>query len=71
MEILYIDLEGRIEAQRLGKEEEGMGSNGHKGTPAYQRIQSEVRQQIKAGDLKPGDAVASERELANESTSTS
>ena len=41
-----------------------MGSNGHKGTPAYQRIQSAIRQQIEAGELKPGDAVASERELA-------
>ena len=41
-----------------------MGSNGHKGTPAYQRIQGTIRQQIEAGDLKPGDAVASERELA-------
>jgi GntR family transcriptional regulator len=41
-----------------------MGSNGHKGTPAYQRIQSAIREQIEAGELKPGDAVASERELA-------
>jgi GntR family transcriptional regulator len=46
------------------KEERSMGSNGHKGTPAYQRIQSAVRQLIEAGELKPGDAVASERELA-------
>jgi GntR family transcriptional regulator len=46
------------------KDERSMGTNGHKGTPAYQRIQSAVRQQIEAGELKPGDAVASERELA-------
>src|SRR5215469_4946673 len=41
-----------------------MGSNGHKGTPAYQRIQRMIRAQIEAGELKPGDTVASERELA-------
>src|SRR5437588_1762132 len=46
------------------KERRRMGSNGHKDAPAYQRIQSAIRQQIEAGDLKPGDAVASERELA-------
>jgi GntR family transcriptional regulator len=32
--------------------------------PAYQKIQSAIREQIELGDLKPGDAVASERELA-------
>ena len=41
-----------------------MGSNDHNGTPAYQRIQRAIREQIEAGELKPGDAVASERELA-------
>ena len=41
-----------------------MGSSDHNGTPAYQRIQSAIRTQIEAGELKPGDAVASERELA-------
>ena len=41
-----------------------MGSNHHNGTPAYQRIQLAIREQIEAGELKPGDAVASERELA-------
>jgi GntR family transcriptional regulator len=41
-----------------------MGSNDHHGTPAYQRIQKAIREQIEAGELKPGDAVASERELA-------
>lgn len=41
-----------------------MGSNDHNGTPAYQRIQKAIREQIEAGQLKPGDAVASERELA-------
>jgi GntR family transcriptional regulator len=34
------------------------------GIPAYQRIQSAIRQIIEAGDLRPGDAVPSERELA-------
>src|SRR5215471_15693259 len=41
-----------------------MGPNGQNGTPAYQRIQSAIRDQIGAGELKPGDSVASERELA-------
>src|SRR5215469_8157931 len=41
-----------------------MGSSDHNGTPAYQRIQGALRTQIEAGELKPGDAVASERELA-------
>jgi GntR family transcriptional regulator len=34
------------------------------GIPAYRRIQGAIRSVIEAGDLKPGDAVASERELA-------
>src|SRR5499433_1008417 len=32
--------------------------------PAYQRIQSSIRKRIDAGHLRPGDAVASERDLA-------
>jgi GntR family transcriptional regulator len=36
----------------------------HKATPAYQRIQQEILRQIESGDLKPGDAVSSERELS-------
>ena len=32
--------------------------------PAYKRIQSEIRDRIACASLKPGDAVASERELA-------
>ena len=34
------------------------------GLPAYQRIQSTIRKRIDAGRLRPGDAVASERDLA-------
>jgi len=34
------------------------------GTPAYKRIQSVIVKRIEAGQLKPGDAVDSERELA-------
>src|SRR5207247_3596769 len=34
------------------------------GTPAYQRIQAVVRKQIDSGQLKVGDSVSSERELA-------
>src|ERR1700729_1370939 len=32
--------------------------------PAYRRIQTAIRQRIDSGELKPGDVVDSERELA-------
>jgi GntR family transcriptional regulator len=35
-----------------------------KATPAYQKIQHAILRQIESGQLKPGDAVDSERELA-------
>src|SRR3954469_11238406 len=41
-----------------------MSGNGQRGFPAYPKIQGSIRQRIDAGDLKPGDSVASERELA-------
>jgi GntR family transcriptional regulator len=41
-----------------------MASTGRNGTPAYKRIQSIISKRIEAGQLKPGDAVDSERELA-------
>jgi len=41
-----------------------MARNGQNGMPAYQRIQGAIRERIDAGELKPGDAVNSERELA-------
>src|SRR5215470_11118433 len=41
-----------------------MARNGQNGMPAYQRIQGSIRERIDAGELKPGDAVTSERELA-------
>src|SRR5450755_4827822 len=34
------------------------------GIPAYQKIQRTIRQRIEAKQLKPGDAVSSERDLA-------
>jgi GntR family transcriptional regulator len=34
------------------------------GTPAYKKIQNAIRKQIQSSQLKPGDAVSSERELA-------
>jgi GntR family transcriptional regulator len=34
------------------------------GIPAYRRIQGKIRKIIETGDLRPGDAVPSERELA-------
>src|ERR1700723_2131056 len=37
---------------------------GRNGEPTYKRIQSVIRRRIESGQLRPGDAVASERELA-------
>src|SRR5215472_4026790 len=34
------------------------------GLPAYQRIQLSIRKRIDAGQLRPGDPVSSERDLA-------
>src|SRR6185312_9560655 len=41
-----------------------MSANGQSALPAYQKIQDSIRERIDAGDLKSGDVVASERELA-------
>ncbi len=41
-----------------------MPSKNRNGLPAYQRIQGTIRRRIEAGDLRAGDAVASERDLA-------
>src|SRR5579863_6349799 len=41
-----------------------MSGNHSNGTPAYKRIQNTIRKRIEADQLGPGDAVASERELA-------
>ncbi|MGA9306461.1 MAG: GntR family transcriptional regulator [Candidatus Sulfotelmatobacter sp.] len=41
-----------------------MSGNHHNRTPAYKKIQSEIRNRIASAGLRPGDAVASERELA-------
>lgn len=41
-----------------------MSGNHRNGKPVYKKIQDSIRKRIDASDLKPGDAVASERELA-------
>ena len=41
-----------------------MAQNHRNGTPAYKRIQGAILKRIEAGQLKTGDAVDSERELA-------
>jgi GntR family transcriptional regulator len=41
-----------------------MAGNHRDRMPAYQRIQGEIRDYIASASLKPGDSVASERELA-------
>src|SRR5712664_4486158 len=43
---------------------EQMAQNGRNGTPAYKRIRGVIWKRIESGQLKPGDAVDSERELA-------
>ena len=40
------------------------GNHRNGGTPVYKRIQNAIRRRIEAAELNPGDAVASERELA-------
>jgi GntR family transcriptional regulator len=41
-----------------------MSGNNRNGTPVYKRIQNSIRKRIEGSGLRPGDAVASERELA-------
>jgi len=41
-----------------------MSGNHRNGTPVYKRIQNSIRKRIETAELKPGDTVASERELA-------
>src|SRR5271165_4691282 len=41
-----------------------MPANHRNGTPVYKKIQNSIRKRIEADELRPGDAVASERELA-------
>jgi GntR family transcriptional regulator len=41
-----------------------MSRTSRNGTPAYKKIQNAIRNRIASSELKPGDAVASERELA-------
>lgn len=41
-----------------------MPNNGKNGMPAYRQIQASIVKRIESGQLKPGDAVDSERELA-------
>jgi GntR family transcriptional regulator len=41
-----------------------MAKDGRNGTPAYKRIRSVIWKRIETGQLKPGDLVNSERELA-------
>ena len=45
-----------------------MTDNHRDGTPAYRRIQATILKRIESGNLKPGDAVESERELPRSTT---
>jgi GntR family transcriptional regulator len=51
-------------AKRWSGKKENMSGNHRNGTPVYKRIQSVIRKRIESSELKPGDSVASERELA-------
>src|SRR5271165_4522153 len=57
---------GFICGESLSPQPEGiaMSGNHRNGTPVYKRIQNSIRKRIEASSLRPGDAVASERELA-------
>src|ERR1700733_2776761 len=46
------------------REPRNMTGNHRNRLPAYKKIQSEIRDHIASASLRPGDAVASERELA-------
>lgn len=41
-----------------------MAGTHRNGTPVYKRIQNAIRKRIESAELRPGDAVASERELS-------
>src|SRR6195256_1429777 len=41
-----------------------MSRNGSNGLPAYKKIQTAILKRVESGQLKPGDVVESERELA-------
>src|ERR1700680_138495 len=41
-----------------------MAGNHRNGTPVYKKIQNGIRKRIESSELRPGDLVASERELA-------
>ena len=51
-------------APRFEAESRFMPGNHRNGTPVYKRIQNAIRKRIESAELRPGDAVASERELA-------
>jgi len=57
--------QGRLWRSRsAGSESHLMAGTHRNGTPVYKRIQNVIRKRIEAAELKPGDPVASERELA-------
>jgi GntR family transcriptional regulator len=53
-----------VRAIRHGFRVSTMPVKAHSPIPAYQRIQSAIRKRIDAGQLRPGDPVTSERDLA-------
>jgi GntR family transcriptional regulator len=59
------ELQGRKTSAAKANFKKLIATNGNgDGVPAYRRIQRAIRQQIEDGQLQPGEAVDSERELA-------
>jgi len=54
----------RTNGPGAGMNEATLTTRNLRSEPAYKRIQTAIRQRIDSGELKPGDAVGSERDLA-------
>jgi GntR family transcriptional regulator len=53
-----------VHRAKLGRKALSMAGNHRNGTPVYKKIQGAIRKRIDSSELKPGDLVPSERELA-------
>jgi GntR family transcriptional regulator len=62
--VLAISVSRTSNSGSRASEVSGMPVKQHSAIPAYQRIQSSIRKRIDAGQLRPGDPVTSERDLA-------
>lgn len=60
---MFASEKGRL-STRAASRKRLMAVNHRNGTPVYKRIQNAIRKRIDSSELRPGDLVASERELA-------